>query len=87
MQVRDGYRFPLATPCTIGRGRDCDIVLDDTSVSRLHAEIQLETDRYTITDADSLNSTYLNRQPVAHAKLTDGDELWIGKFHLRFQTP
>jgi pSer/pThr/pTyr-binding forkhead associated (FHA) protein len=70
---------------TIGRHRDCDIVLDDGTVSRYHAELRREQGRYMITDAGSLNGTYLNRRPVDHAELTDGDELWIGKFRFTFR--
>jgi pSer/pThr/pTyr-binding forkhead associated (FHA) protein len=71
---------------TIGRHRDCDIVLDDGTVSRYHAELRRDHDRYVITDAGSLNGTYLNRRPVDHAELADGDELWIGKFRFVFRS-
>lgn len=70
---------------TIGRHRDCDIVLDDGTVSRYHAELRRHHDRYVVTDAGSLNGTYLNRRPVDHAELSDGDELWIGKFRFVFR--
>jgi pSer/pThr/pTyr-binding forkhead associated (FHA) protein len=81
-----GTGFPVTAPCTtIGRHRDCDVVLDDCTVSRYHAELHHHGGRYTIADAGSLNGTYLNRQPVDRAELADGDEIWIGKFHLRFQ--
>lgn len=71
---------------TIGRHRDCDIVLDDGTVSRYHAELRRDHGRYAITDAGSLNGTYVNRRPVDHAELSDGDELWIGKFRFVFRT-
>lgn len=70
---------------TIGRHRDCDIVLDDGTVSRYHAELRRDQGRYVITDAGSLNGTYLNRRPVDYAELADGDELWIGKFRFVFR--
>ena len=61
-----------------------DIVLDDPTVSRRHAAIQHDGDHYVVTDAESLNGTYLNRHPIDYARMSDGDELWIGRFHLRF---
>ncbi len=82
-----GTRIPItSTDTVIGRHRDCDIVLDDVTVSRRHARLHVQGHRYTIADAGSLNGTYLNRQPVETAELTDGDEVWIGKFRLTFHT-
>jgi len=40
-----------------------------------------------ITDAGSLNGTYVNRRRVERHVLADGDELQIGKFKLTFITP
>jgi pSer/pThr/pTyr-binding forkhead associated (FHA) protein len=71
---------------TIGRHRDCDIFLDDGTVSRYHAELRWQGGRYVIADTGSLNGTYLNRRPVDRVALTDGDELWIGKFRFIFRT-
>jgi pSer/pThr/pTyr-binding forkhead associated (FHA) protein len=47
---------------TIGRAADCDLLLDDPSVSRLHAVAQVTPDGYlAIQDRDSSNGTWLNR--------------------------
>jgi pSer/pThr/pTyr-binding forkhead associated (FHA) protein len=82
-----GAGYPVTQELTtIGRHRDCDIVLDDGTVSRYHAELRWQNDRYVIADAGSLNGTYLNRRPVDSAELIDGDELWIGKFRFVFRT-
>jgi pSer/pThr/pTyr-binding forkhead associated (FHA) protein len=78
-----GTRFSLGPgSTTLGRNRGCDIVLDDVTVSRQHAEITHRDGQFVITDSGSLNSTYLNRSPVRQAPLIDGDEIWIGKFRL-----
>ena len=69
----------------IGRHRDCDIVLEDPTVSRRHAYLHRHGDRYVIADGGSLNGTYLNRRPVDRAELSDGDEVWIGKVRFTFQ--
>ncbi|WP_158895200.1 FHA domain-containing protein [Amycolatopsis anabasis] len=80
-----GTRFPLTQGITtIGRSRDCDIVLEDVTVSRQHAEIRHEQGQFVIRDCGSLNSTYLNRSPVREAPLAEGDEVWIGKFRLAY---
>jgi pSer/pThr/pTyr-binding forkhead associated (FHA) protein len=46
----------------IGRGADCDMVLDHPSVSRLHATVQATPEGYlAVADADSSNGTFLHR--------------------------
>lgn len=70
----------------LGRSAECDIVLDDVTVSRRHAEIGRESGRYVVTDAGSLNGTYINRNPVhGAAVLNDGDELRVGIFRMIFR--
>jgi pSer/pThr/pTyr-binding forkhead associated (FHA) protein len=71
---------------TVGRHPDCDVVLDDMTVSRRHAELRRTGDEVTVTDLGSLNGTYVNREPVDQTSLTDGDTIWIGKYRLRFQS-
>jgi pSer/pThr/pTyr-binding forkhead associated (FHA) protein/catechol 2,3-dioxygenase-like lactoylglutathione lyase family enzyme len=82
-----GSRFVLSRPSTsAGRHPASDIYLDDIAVSRHHAEFRFEHGEFSIVDAGSLNGTYVNRQPVDSAKLTNGDEIHIGKFRLVFLT-
>ncbi|GDY29804.1 hypothetical protein GTS_14370 [Gandjariella thermophila] len=82
-----GTRFPITEAgVSIGRHRDCDIVLDDITVSRNHAELHHDGRRYTIDDAGSLNGTYVNQRPVEDpTELADGDEVRIGTFRLAFR--
>ncbi len=70
---------------TFGRERASDIVLEDATVSRCHAELSRQDGRYVLADGGSLNGTYLNRQPVDRAELVDGDEIWIGKARFTFR--
>ncbi|GAS88160.1 FHA domain-containing protein [Mycolicibacterium brisbanense] len=80
-----GLRFVLQQPVTTaGRHPRSDIYLDDITVSRLHAEFHCDDGEYRIIDTNSLNGTYLNRQPVDSAKLANGDEIQIGNFRLLF---
>ncbi|MBB5156435.1 hypothetical protein BJ970_003969 [Saccharopolyspora phatthalungensis] len=82
-----GTGFAISTPrTTIGRSRECDIVVDDTTVSREHAELRRREGRYVLVDGGSLNGTYLNRLPVESAELNDGDEIWVGKVRFTFRT-
>jgi pSer/pThr/pTyr-binding forkhead associated (FHA) protein len=69
---------------TIGRSPECDVFLDDVTVSRAHAQVVKAADGYRIEDQGSLNGTYVNRRRVEAANLEDGDEVQIGKYRLTF---
>jgi len=69
---------------TIGRSPDCGIFLDDVTVSRKHAVLVHKAGVFTIEDQGSLNGTFVNRERVETAELSDGDELQIGKYRLTF---
>lgn len=80
-----GARFPLEHLVTrLGRHPDSEISLDDITVSRRHADIERTAQGYVVTDAGSLNGTYVNQQRVERMSLRHGDELQIGKFRLVF---
>jgi hypothetical protein len=76
--------FPNADRSLIGRSPDCDVFLDDVTVSRQHAELTHANERWTIKDLGSLNGTYVNRKRIETADLEDDDELQIGKYRLTF---
>jgi FHA domain-containing protein/zinc ribbon protein len=76
--------FPEGETSLIGRSPDCDIFLDDVTVSRKHAELSHAGDRWTIRDLGSLNGTFVNRKRIESAELEDDDELQIGKYRLTF---
>lgn len=81
----EGDSFSLRTQVTtIGRHPESDIMLDDITVSRRHSEIRLVDGRYVVSDAGSLNGTYVNQGRVDNAVLQQGDEVQVGKFHLVF---
>jgi pSer/pThr/pTyr-binding forkhead associated (FHA) protein len=80
-----GARFLLDHDVTSsGRHPDSDIFLDDVTVSRRHAEFHREGGLFTVRDVGSLNGTYVNRERVESATLSNGDEVQIGKFRLVF---
>ncbi|MER5275030.1 FHA domain-containing protein [Streptomyces sp. NPDC002809] len=63
----------------IGRGPGNDLVVDDLSVSRRHAELLSHTDgTYEIVDLGSHNGTFLNGQPADRAPVSPGDIVGIG---------
>jgi hypothetical protein len=68
----------------VGRSPECDIFLDDVTVSRRHAEIVRDGDTFTIRDLGSLNGTYVNRKRIESAILENDDEVQVGKYRLTF---
>jgi len=82
-----GLTWPLGhRVVTIGRSPDCDIVLDDRQISRLHARVTWRVDHYEIEDMASKNGTHLNGRDVVGAQpLRDGDEIQIAlRYKLAF---
>lgn len=63
----------------IGRDQNCQVMLDDPHVSRVHAEIKCVNKRdITISDAGSTNGIFVNGKKVTSQKLEDGDKILIG---------
>jgi pSer/pThr/pTyr-binding forkhead associated (FHA) protein len=82
---RAGETFtPGGERTLIGRSPDCDVFLDDVTVSRRHAVLVRAGDAFTIEDQGSLNGTFVNRHRIESARLEDGDEVQIGKYKLTF---
>lgn len=83
---RTGEFFPLTGQVTtIGRSPECDIFLDDITVSRAHAQVREEPAGFVLVDDGSTNGTYVNRRVLeAPEILADGDEVQVGKFRLVF---
>jgi FHA domain-containing protein len=69
----------------IGRDPQNDVIVDDSRVSRKHAEIRLRLGRYTIYDLQSTNGTYVNGRRIAEIVLSDGDRVAIGGVELHFR--
>ena len=82
---RAGEHFvPQGERTTIGRSPDCDVFLDDVTVSRKHAVLVQKDGAFFIEDQGSLNGTFLNRHRIESGRLENGDELQIGKYKLSF---
>jgi DNA-binding response OmpR family regulator len=66
-------------PCLLGRVAPCTVIVPRPTASRLHARITRDGSRYLLTDAGSVNGTYVNgRRLAAPHLLTDGDEIGLG---------
>jgi hypothetical protein len=72
-------------PFTVGRGAECDVLLDDSRVSRVHARVSLSNGTFVLEDLKSANGCYLNGQRVQRAPIRPQDELRIGFTTLRLQ--
>jgi hypothetical protein len=71
---------------TIGRSRDCDIVLDDVGISRCHAEIRPGVDDWTIADLGSTNGVSVNGHGIRGAQqLHPGDRVELGSTEIVFE--
>jgi hypothetical protein len=73
---------------TIGSAQDADIVLRDTAISGKHASLRYKDQKFTITDLDSTNGTFLNDRtdPIAREELKDNDIVRIGEVTLKFKS-
>ncbi len=82
---RTGEIFhPSGERTMIGRSPDCEIFLDDVTVSRRHAALVERKDGLYIEDLGSLNGTFVNRHRIESARLDEGDEVQIGKYRMTF---
>jgi hypothetical protein len=81
-----GERFALTeTTITIGRHPESNMVLADPNVSRNHAEIRPQGDRFVVVDLGSTNGSRVNGVRVDTQVLEDGDELMFGNTRMRFE--
>lgn len=82
----EGVEYALSgvSKISIGRASDSEIFLDDVTVSRKHASVEFIDSAWMLSDAGSLNGTYVNKHRVSSAALVNGDEVQIGKFRFVF---
>lgn len=83
-----GQKFPLdpQLELRIGRGVDCQIVLNDLRCSRVHACLAWQNGRWWVRDASSTNGTFVNGQKIDDAQLADGQILRVGSTEFLFQS-
>ncbi|MFH1529939.1 MAG: GGDEF domain-containing protein [Pseudomonadota bacterium] len=78
------------TVLTLGRGKQCTLAFQDTTLSRTHARIQAIEGAYLLEDTGSLNGCFVNRFRETRAILAHGDRLRFGSgvsFQFQLVTP
>ncbi|MBC8336078.1 MAG: FHA domain-containing protein [Anaerolineales bacterium] len=68
----------------IGRARDNDLIIEHSKVSRKHAEIRYQKERFEVIDLDSTGGTYVNGNKIDRYILSKGDVITLANFHLVF---
>ena len=75
-----GRTYELGDELTLGRAAGCQVTLDDTYVSQLHARLFRKDGQFYVEDLGSTNGTYLNRRKVTSpVTIRRGDRLQVGK--------
>lgn len=67
----------------IGRHDDCDVVVDEPSVSRHHARLVFRDHKWIVRDLESTNGTIVNGTRVGRCELRPGDCVVLGEVHLK----
>jgi hypothetical protein len=83
----EGRRLPLPSRgATVGRSRECDVVLEDAGISRRHAEFRPGPEGWTVADLGSTNGVRLNGRAVRGAEpLAPGDRVELGSTEIVFE--
>ncbi|MBR5260322.1 MAG: FHA domain-containing protein [Eggerthellaceae bacterium] len=80
-----GMVYQLDGPSiSLGRSPQCSIFLNDMTVSRTHAFIELVDDCHVIRDEHSYNGVWVNNRSIDTKTLESGDNIQIGVFLLRY---
>jgi HD-GYP domain-containing protein (c-di-GMP phosphodiesterase class II) len=72
---------------TLGRTAQCDVQLDDPSVSRRHCTIACTDGLLQVTDLDSANGTFINERPITESPARPGDVIRLGAAILDVRDP
>ncbi len=83
----DGKRLVIGpVGITMGRSRQCDVMLDDPNVSRTHAEIRARGGSWVLTDLGSTNGSRLNGRRIDGSEvIKPGDEIEVGTSRIQFE--
>jgi hypothetical protein len=73
------------TPITIGRLSTNDVVISDSNVSRRHAELRQDGDRWTLVDLGSTNGSVVNGKLAKEHPLSNGDRISFGTSELEYR--
>lgn len=79
-----GRRVELHGPMLVGRLPECDVQIDDVSVSRRHARLTERGGGWAIEDLDSTNGVRVNGTSVQQTTLQNGDTIELGSVKMTF---
>lgn len=82
-----GKVIPISGRLAIGRGSDCDLVLDEVEMSRRHAMVEVTPGGIWLRDLGSANGTYVNGVQVRDAVLFTGDQLAFDRNRFLIEAP
>jgi pSer/pThr/pTyr-binding forkhead associated (FHA) protein len=71
----------------IGRGRGADVVIAERTMSRAHAAIGYDGERFFVQDLGSTNGTRVNGSREQRSMLRNGDEVQLGKLAISVNLP
>ena len=69
----------------VGKGKECQLTLEDPELEERHASIRVKDDKIYITDLDTVTGTLVNGAAVTRTDLHDGDEIKIGSIMVKFK--
>jgi pSer/pThr/pTyr-binding forkhead associated (FHA) protein len=80
-----GRSYPLLSPTTVGRAPECDICLNGSGISRMHARLRPLDYGIEVEDLKSTNGSFLNGQRVTVAIARIGDEIAFDELRFRVE--
>lgn len=78
-----GRSFHVLSPTTVGRSPECDICLDESGISRLHARLRPLDYGLEVEDVGSTNGSFLNGQRIGTGIARVGDEIAFDRLRFR----
>lgn len=69
----------------VGREPQCEIAIDNLGISRQHCALLNKGDTFVVQDLGSANGTFVNGKKIVEHYLNDGDEIFLGKYVLKFR--
>jgi hypothetical protein len=82
----DGRSFPVGEhPLVIGRSPDVAVVINDSNVSRRHAEVWRTSEGVAVRDLESTNGTFVNGHRITAVSLSPRDDITVGTLHFRIE--
>lgn len=82
-----GQVIPIVERTEVGRALECDISILEPSLSRKHAELEVDGRHLILRDLGSVNGTYVNGKKVDEAELKDGDVLNFNQIRFIVSSP